>query len=103
MLSYLWAALLAGTMVGGLHVALPVAHALRAKGAKLGIVLAFLSFSAVCRLPMTLFEASFLGWRFTSVRLAASLPLIVISSALLGSWFDRRQYRLPGSDTPAHE
>jgi uncharacterized membrane protein YraQ (UPF0718 family) len=94
-LSYLWAVLLAGTMVGGLHVALPVAHALHVKRAKLGAVLAFLSAAGICRVPMTLFEASFLGWRFTCVRFAVSLPLVVLSSGILGFWFDRRQYRLP--------
>lgn len=96
--SYLWAVLLAGTMVGGLHVALPIAHALHVKRAKLGIVLAFLSASAICRVPMTLFEAGLLGWRFTCVRVAVSLPLIVLSSAVLGCWFDQGQYRLPEMD-----
>jgi uncharacterized membrane protein YraQ (UPF0718 family) len=97
-LSYVWAVLLAGTMVGGLHVALPVGHALHVKRAKLGIVLAFLSASAICRVPMTLFEAAFLGWRFTCVRFAVSVPLVVLSSALLGLFFDRRQYQLPEMD-----
>ena len=102
LLSYLWAVLLAGTTVGGLHVAIPVAHALYVKRAKLGVILTFLSASGICRVPMTLFEASFLGWRFTCIRFIVSLPLVVISSALLGFWFDRRRYRLPSVDeTPA--
>jgi uncharacterized membrane protein YraQ (UPF0718 family) len=91
-LSYLWAVLLAGTSIGGLHVALPIAHALYMKRAKLGIVLAFLLAAGICRVPMTLFEASFLGWRFTCIRFAVSLPLVVFSSALLGFWFDRRRH-----------
>ncbi len=98
-MSYLWAVLLAGTTVGGLHLALPVAHALHLKRAKLGAVLAFLSSSAVCRVPMTMFEASFLGWRFTCVRFAISLPLIIITSAALGAWCERKRYRLPDPDT----
>jgi uncharacterized membrane protein YraQ (UPF0718 family) len=94
-LSYLWAVLLAGTMVGGLHVALPVANALHVKRARTGVMLAFLSASGICRVPMTLFEASFLGWRFTCVRFAVSLPLVILSSVLIGAWCDRRQYLLP--------
>ena len=97
-LSYLWSVLLAGTMVGGIHVAFPVAHALYAKRAKLGVVLAFLSASGICRVPMTLFEASFLGWRFSLVRLAVSLPLVIVASAILGAWFERRNYQLPDVD-----
>jgi len=102
-LSYLWAVMLASTMVGGLHVVLPIAHALHVKRAKLGIVLAFLSASCICRVPMAVFEASFLGWRFTCVRFVVSLPLVILSSAFLGSWFDGRQYRLPDLVTTGGE
>ncbi|MDI6701286.1 MAG: hypothetical protein QME48_08705 [bacterium] len=35
---YVWAALLAGTTVGGLYVAFPVAYSLYKKGAKLSII-----------------------------------------------------------------
>jgi uncharacterized membrane protein YraQ (UPF0718 family) len=98
--SYVWALLLAGTAVGGLHVAFPIAQALHAKGARLGVVLAYLAGAAICRVPMTLFEASYLGWRFTLVRFAASLPLVVATSALLGAWFERRDYRLPQLEGP---
>lgn len=85
--SYFWAVLLAGSSIGGFHVALPAADALRQKGARLGVVLAYLSCAAVCRIPMTLFEAAFLGWRFTTVRFVVSLPLILLTSALLGRLF----------------
>lgn len=101
--SYVWALLLAGTAVGGLHVAFPIAHALHTKGARLGVTLAYLAGAAICRVPMTLFEASYLGWRFTLVRFAVSLPLVVASSALLGAWFERRHYRLPKLDEPSAE
>ena len=93
--SYVWSVLLAGGTVGGLHVALPVAHALYKKRARLGVVLAFLSASGVCRIPMALFEASFLGWKFTAVRFAVSLPLVLLTSAAIGSWFERSGYELP--------
>ena len=98
--SYVWAILLAGGTVGGLHVGLPVAHALHVKRARLGVVLAFLSSAGICRIPMTLFEASFLGWKFTAVRFAVSLPLVVLTSAALGLWFERRGYELPEQDGP---
>jgi uncharacterized membrane protein YraQ (UPF0718 family) len=93
--SYIWAVLLAGGTVGGLHVALPVANALALKRARLGVVLAFLSAAGICRIPMTLFEASFLGWKFTAVRFAVSLPLVLLTSAATGRWLDRSQYSLP--------
>jgi uncharacterized membrane protein YraQ (UPF0718 family) len=93
--SYVWAVLLAGGTVGGLHVGLPVAHALYVKRARLGVVLAFLSSAGICRIPMTLFEASILGWKFTAVRFAVSLPLVLLTSAAIGRWFERSGYTLP--------
>lgn len=93
--AYVWVFLLAGTTVGGLHIALPVAHALRSKGARLDIVLTFVSCGAVCRVPMTLFEASFLGWKFTLVRFAVSMPLVLLTSVLVGRHFEHRHYQLP--------
>ena len=91
---YLWAVLLAGTTVGGLYVAFPVAYALYNKGARLGVIFAYVGASAVCRIPMTVFEASFLGVKFTAVRMLVSLPLVLISSALLGAYLEKRGYRI---------
>ncbi len=98
-LAYLWAILLAGTTVGGLHIALPIAHALYIKRARLGVVITFLSATTICRVPMTIFEASFLGWKFTVIRFAVALPLIVLMSRLLDYLFERWQYTLPKLDT----
>ena len=93
---HLWAVLLAGTTVGGLYVSLPVAAALHRKGAALGVVFTYLGASAICRVPMTVFEASFLGIRFTLVRFVVSLPLLLLSSLLLERHLVARGYRLPG-------
>lgn len=93
--SYIWAILLAGTTVGGLHVALPVAHALKVKGARTAVILAYLFSACVCRIPMTLFEASFMGWKFTGIRFLVSLPLIVLASSLLGRHLDSAGYEMP--------
>jgi len=94
-LAYLWMILLGGTTVGGLYVAFPLAYSLLHKGAKLSLVLTYLGAAAICRIPMTLFEASFLGLKFTLLRLAASLPLLVLSSLWLGAFFEKRRYRPP--------
>ncbi len=95
---YLWAILLAGTTVGGLYVAFPVAMSLRKKGAKLSIIFTYVGASAVCRIPMTVFEASFLGLKFSIVRLIVSIPLIVVSSVALGNYLEKRGYNLRGWD-----
>ena len=98
-LAYVWAVLLAGTTVGGLYVSIPVAYSLYRKGAGLGVVFAYVSSSAICRVPMTLFEAGLLGWRFTIVRFTVSIPLVIVTSILMGRYFESKGYRMPGSDT----
>lgn len=91
---YFWALIFAGTMVGGLYVALPFAYSLYNKGAKLGVIFAFISASAILRAPMTIFEASYLGIKFTMIRMLVSLPLVVITSMLLGRYLSRRKFRI---------
>ena len=98
LLSYMWSILLSFTSVGGIHVALPVAHALYLKRARLSVILVYLGAAAICRIPMTLFEASFLGWRFTAIRLLVSLPLVILGSIVLAWWIGRRGFSLPEID-----
>jgi uncharacterized membrane protein YraQ (UPF0718 family) len=92
--AHLWGILLAGTTVGGLYVSFPVAAALQRKGARLTFLLSYIGASGVCRIPMTLFEASFLGITFTLIRYAVAVPLIVLSSELLGRYLERRHFQM---------
>lgn len=91
---HIWAILLAGTTVGGLYVAFPVAYSLFSKGARLSVIFTYIGASAICRIPMTIFEASFLGIKFTAIRLFVSLPLVIISSVLLGDYLNKRNYKI---------
>jgi len=43
---------------------------------------------------MTIFEASFLGLKFTIIRLLVSLPLVIITSMMLGNYLSRRGYKI---------
>lgn len=83
---------LAATTVGGLYVSFPVAYSLHRKGARLEVVFTYISASAICRVPMTIFEASFLGARFSLVRLVVSIPLVVVTSMMLGRYLEKRHY-----------
>jgi uncharacterized membrane protein YraQ (UPF0718 family) len=94
MKGYLWGVLLAGTTVGGLYVAFPVAYSLYSKGAKLSVIFTYIGASAICRVPMTIFEASFLGIKFTAIRLLLAIPLVIVSSMLLGDYLKKRNYRI---------
>ncbi|MFP4210881.1 MAG: hypothetical protein ACLFR8_06545 [Alkalispirochaeta sp.] len=91
---WFWMLMLAGTAVGGLYVAFPIAAALHRKGARLGAVLSYIGLSGVSRIPMTLFEISFLGVPFTLIRYFVSVPLVILSSELLGTWLERRGFKI---------
>lgn len=87
-LAYIWAFILGTTTIGGLYVALPISKVLYDKGARLDIVLTFLGAASVARIPMTLFEASFLGIDFTIIRLLVSIILIIITSKFIEKIFN---------------
>jgi len=91
---FIWAILLAGTTVGGLLTSFPVAVSLYKKGAKLSVIFCYISSSAICRIPMAVFEASFLGLKFTLIRLMISIPLVIISSILLGNYFEKKEFKI---------
>lgn len=91
---YLWAILLAGTVTGGIYVALPVAYALYKKGAHFGPLFTYISAASICRIPMTAFEASILGVKFTVIRFLVSLPLVVFSSILLAKYLAKINFQL---------
>ena len=92
--SYLWVILLSGTTVGGLYLAFPVAYALYSKGARLSVIFTYIGAAAICRIPMAIFEASFLGIKFTAIRWLVSLPLVIVTSILLGNYLTRRGYKM---------
>jgi len=83
LMGHLAAIILACTTLYPFVVVIPMAAALSKKGARLSIVLTYLGASAICRIPMTIFEASFLGLKFSIIRYLVSLPLIVLSSIFM--------------------
>lgn len=91
---YLWALALSSITVGGVFVAFPVAYSLHKKGAAFGVIFTYIGASAVCRIPMILFELSFMGIKFTAIRLAVSLPLVILSSVLLGRYLKKHNYEI---------
>ena len=92
--SYLLAIALASTTVGGLYVAFPLAYTLYKKGAKLSVIFTYIGATGICRIPMTIFETSLLGLKFTIVRFAVSLPLVVLTSWLTGNFLQKKGYAL---------
>ena len=94
-MSYLWVFLLAAPMAGGILPSFPIAYSLYKKGARLTVILVFLRAVGVGRVPMILFESSFLGWKFSVIRIVASIPLVVVGSVILGKYLWKTNYEIP--------
>ena len=43
---------------------------------------------------MAIFEASFIGIKFTIIRLMVSIPLVIFSSIALDGYLTKRRYRI---------
>ncbi|OGD26610.1 MAG: hypothetical protein A2Y56_09680 [Candidatus Aminicenantes bacterium RBG_13_63_10] len=87
-------ALFVGTAaVGPLYAAFPLGVALLEKGASLYNVAVFLCAWAAIKIPMILFEVKFLGADFAGLRLALTLPSIILISLLLDIILKRRSPR----------
>jgi uncharacterized membrane protein YraQ (UPF0718 family) len=93
--SFLWAFVLAAPMAGGILPAIPIAYTLYQKGARLTVILTFLGAVGVGRIPMILFESTFLGWRFSILRIIISIPLVVVTGIILGKFLEKSGYKLP--------
>jgi len=92
--AHFWAIILASFTIGGIYVALPVSYSLFEKGADLEVIFTYIGASGVARIPMTLFEALFMGLGFAIWRRVFSLPLIIISSILLGRYLKTTKYKI---------
>lgn len=83
-LAIAWVVLLAMLQAGPLYGAFPVAAALSKKGCAARYVFIYLGAFSVMKLPMLSFEIGFLGWRFSLMRLALTLPVFVIIGFIMG-------------------
>jgi uncharacterized membrane protein YraQ (UPF0718 family) len=77
-------ALILGTVaMGPLYAAFPIGKSLLEKGASLYNVAVFLCVWASIKIPMILFEMKFLGAEFALLRLALTIPAILVISGLM--------------------
>lgn len=75
--------LLAFFQGGPLYVAFPVAHLLWKKGCSIRNVFVYIGSFSALKVPMVMFEISFLGWKFSLVRAAVSLPVFLVIAEIL--------------------
>lgn len=77
-------AIMLGTAAAGpLYAAFPVALSLQKKGARLANIAIFLGTWATIKIPMILMEVSFIGIRFAMLRLAFTVPGVLVVGYLM--------------------
>ncbi|WP_285571911.1 permease [Geothrix limicola] len=74
----LFAILLGTGAAGPIYAAFPIGLSLREKGARTANLVIFLGVWATIKLPMLMMESAFLGTRFAMLRLAITLPGIIM-------------------------
>ena len=85
----LYMILLAVVQGGPLYGAFPVAYLFWKKGCSMRNVFLYLGAFSTLKAPMMLFEAVFLGWRFTFIRAAISIPVFVLIAEIMTAYAHR--------------
>lgn len=75
--------LMGSAAAGPLYVAFPIAGILLKKGSKLSNVLIFIGAWSTTKIPLLLFEASSLGWKFMLTRFIVNLFVIFIIAKII--------------------
>ena len=63
---------------GPLYAAFPIAGVLLQKGSKFSNVIIFIGAWSTTKIPMLLFEASSMGWKFMMIRFVIDIPGIML-------------------------
>lgn len=79
----LFAILLGTAAAGPIYAAFPIALSLKNKGAQLGNLVIFLGTWASIKIPMIIMESSFMGLRFALLRLAFTVPCVLVGGYLM--------------------
>lgn len=79
----LTALLMGSAAAGPLYIAFPIAMLLIKKKAKLAYVFFFLGVWCTTKIPLLLYEISYMGARFTAIQIAICIPLFLLFSLII--------------------
>ena len=82
---------LGSAAAGPLYVAFPLAGVLLKKGSKFSNVLIFIGAWSTTKIPMLLFEATAMGWRFMVLRFLIDIPGIAIIAYITEKTLSKNQ------------
>lgn len=76
---------------GPLYAAFPIAGVLLQKGSKFSNVLIFIGAWSTTKIPMLLFEASSMGWKFMMTRFVINIPGIILIAYITGKLLSEKE------------
>lgn len=79
----LMALVLGSAAAGPLYVAFPITALLLRKRARLAYILFFLGVWSTTKLPILLYEISYMGLKFTAIHIAVGLPFFLLFSMII--------------------
>ena len=82
--------LLGSATAGPLYAAFPVAGVLLKKGSKFSNIMIFIGAWSTTKIPMLLFEASAMGWKFMLTRFVINIPGIVLIGYLIDLYLSEK-------------
>jgi uncharacterized membrane protein YraQ (UPF0718 family) len=89
-----WVILLAMLQAGPLYGAFPVSYMLWKKGCSVRNIFIYLGAFSTLKIPMLTFETGFLGWRFTLVRTALTLPVFILIAFAMERLTDKKGFSM---------
>jgi uncharacterized membrane protein YraQ (UPF0718 family) len=75
--------LLAVFQAGPLYTAFPITYLLWKKGSSVRNIFLYLGAFSTIKLPLLVFEVTFLGWKFSLIRTLVTLPMIFVVSVIM--------------------
>lgn len=93
-LGSIWVILLAMLQAGPLYGAFPVTYILWKKGASIRNIYIYLGAFSTMKIPMLMFEISFLGLKFSVLRTIIALPVFIIIAVIMERLFENKGFEV---------
>lgn len=86
--------LLGSVAAGPLYVSFPFAGTLLKKGSNLFNVLIFIGAWSATKIPISLFEASVMGWKFMITRYVIDIPVIILMAYIINKIISQNEKKI---------
>ncbi|HTL07233.1 MAG TPA: permease [Chitinophagaceae bacterium] len=86
--------LLSMLQAGPLYSVFPVAYLLWKKGSSTRNIFIYIGAFSTLKLPLLMFEISFLGWKFSMLRTLITLPVIIVISLVMEKYTKNKNFTI---------